>query len=86
MATTSFLLKEVAPVSQDLSAISNAGLQALDNLDRGEPAADAWRAQQEGVMQQVSQPKAGVMIMVLPPIRKLISAAEGTAALPARAN
>ena len=33
----SILLKEVAPVSQNLSALGGAGLTALDYLDRGEP-------------------------------------------------
>ena len=52
----SLLLKEVAPVSQNLSALGAAGLAALDYLDRGEPAPAGWvadatgagRASQEG--------------------------------------
>ena len=37
----SLLLKEVAPVSQNLSALGAAGLAALDYLDRGEAAPPA---------------------------------------------
>ena len=52
----SLLLKEVAPISQNLSALGAAGLAALDYLDRGEAAPPAWvtaatgcgRAGQEG--------------------------------------
>ena len=38
----SLLLKEVAPVSKNLSALGAAGLAALDYLDRGEAAPSAW--------------------------------------------
>jgi hexosaminidase len=82
----SFLLKEVAPVSQDLSALGGAGLEALDYLDRGERAPDAWKAQQQSVMQRAAIPKAEVMLMIVPSIQKLIEAAAGTAPLPAHAN
>ena len=82
----SFLLKEVAPVSRDLSALGSAGLEALDYLDRGERAPDAWKAQQQTVMQRAAIPKAEVMLMIVPSIQKLIEAAAGTASLPAHAN
>ena len=71
----SFLLQEVIPVSQDLSAMGSAGLQALDYLRSGERAPDAWKAQQEALVQQASKPKAGVMLMIVPSIQKLIEAA-----------
>ena len=82
----SFLLKEVAPVSQDLSALGSAGLEALDYLDRSERATDAWKAQQQTAMQRATIPKAEVMLMIVPSIQKLIEAAAGTASLPAHAN
>ncbi len=85
MTSSSFLLTEVAPVSQNLSAAASAGLQALDYLDRGEHAPDTWTAQQNATMQQASKAKAGVMIMILPSVDKLIAAAAGTA-LPPRVN
>ena len=79
----SFLLKAVIPVSQDLSALGGAGLEALDYLDRRERAPDQWKAQREALVQQTAKPEAEVMLMIVPSIQKLIEAAVGTA-LPAR--
>jgi hexosaminidase len=82
----SFLLNEVAPVSQDLSAIGSAGLEALDYLDRRERAPDAWKTQQDALLQQAAKPKAEVMLMIVPPVQKLIAAAAGTSSLPPHVN
>jgi hexosaminidase len=81
----SFLLKEVIPVSQDLSALGGAGLEALGYLDRGERPPDGWKAQREELIQQAGNPKAEVMLMIVPSIQKLIEAASAPA-LPAHAN
>ena len=51
----SLLLKEVAPISQNLSALGAAGLAALDYLDRGEPAPAAWVATQLALVEQAEQ-------------------------------
>src|SRR6201981_2783326 len=42
----SFLLKELAPVSQTLSSLAGAGLQALDYIDKGERAPASWFKEQ----------------------------------------
>ena len=75
----SFLLKEVAPLSEDLSALGAAGLQALDYLDRGEHSPDAWRAKQMAVIERAKNPKAQVLLLVVPSVQKLIEASSGTA-------
>jgi hexosaminidase len=80
----SFLLKEVIPVSQDLSALGGAGLEALDYLDHHELAPASWKAQREALIQQ-AKPKGEVLLMIVPSIQKLIEAAAGTA-LPPHAN
>jgi hexosaminidase len=77
LAEKSSLVQEVAPISQDLSALSIAGLQALDYLDRGEKAPDAWKTQRLALAQQAIQPKAQLLLMVAPPIQKLIQASAG---------
>src|SRR5207237_4833074 len=46
LAQRSFLVKEVAANSQDLSALGGAGLAALDALAKGQPAPDSRKAQQ----------------------------------------
>ena len=68
----SFLLKEVVPDSEALSGLAESGLQALDCLERGERAPDDWKAQQLAFVQQASQPKAQVLIMIAPAIGKLV--------------
>ncbi|MGH9512066.1 MAG: beta-N-acetylhexosaminidase [Terriglobales bacterium] len=73
----SFLLKEVIPVSQDLSGLAETGIQALDYLYRGERASDDWKTQHLAFVRQASQPKAQVLIMIAPSIGELVEAAAG---------
>ena len=78
----SFLLTEDKPLSADLSALATAGLQALDSLDRTQPQSDAWRSEQLAVVQRALKPRANLLIMVAPPIQKLIEAASTLRAAP----
>ncbi len=83
----SLLLKEVAPISQSLSALGNAGLAALDYLDRGERAPAAWATEQLAMVEQAKKAQAQLLIMVAAPVGKLIQASAGSpspASLPAR--
>jgi hexosaminidase len=77
LATQSFLLKEITPLSQDLSAVATAGLQALDYIDRGERAPDAWATQQFALLEKAQKPKAQLLLMVAPSVQKLIEASAG---------
>ena len=76
----SLLLKEVAPISQNLSALGAAGLAALDYLDRGEPAPAGWVAAQLALVEQAEKPQAQLLIMVAPSVGKLIQASAGVVA------
>jgi hexosaminidase len=71
----SFLLNEAQPVSEDLATLSAAGLQALDAIKSNQPVPDSWRADQLAVVERSLQPRANLVIMVAPSIRKLIEAA-----------
>jgi hexosaminidase len=73
----SILLKEVAPISQNLSAVGAAGLAALDYLDRGEPAPAAWVTQQMAMVEQAKRSQAQLLIVVAPAVEKLIQASAG---------
>jgi hexosaminidase len=73
----SFLVNEISPLSQDLSAIAAVGLQALDYLDRGESAPEAWAAQQFALLEQAQKPKAQLLLMVAPSVKKLVEASSG---------
>jgi hexosaminidase len=76
-AQSSAMVQEVVPLSHDLSALAAAGLQALDYLDRGEKAPEAWKTQQIALAQSAIQPKAQVLLMVAGPIQKLVQASAG---------
>jgi hypothetical protein len=77
LADRSFLVKEILPMSQNLSALGAAGLQALGYLDRGERASETWKAEQLAVVEQAKKPSAQVLLMVGPSVQKLIEAAAG---------
>src|ERR1700685_4202330 len=74
----SFLLKEVAPVSQNLALLGAAGLQALDYIDARKAAPGEWRVQQVAMIQQAAKPTADLVLAVAPAVQKLV---EGSAAL-----
>jgi hypothetical protein len=80
MFEKSLLLKEVAPLSQNLSALGATGLAALDYLDRGEPAPAAWVAQQLAAVAQAKKPQVQLMLVVVPAVEKLVQASAGQAA------
>jgi hexosaminidase len=75
LAQRSFLVKEVAATSQDLSALGAAGLAALDQIAKGQAASDSWKAQQTAVVTQIMKPKAQLLLIPAPAVQKLIEAA-----------
>jgi len=70
----SALLKEVGPLSQDLSILGSAGLQALDLLQAGNAAPEQWRMQQLALIEQAKKPRAALLLMVTPSVQKLVEA------------
>ncbi|MBZ5664256.1 MAG: family 20 glycosylhydrolase [Acidobacteriia bacterium] len=70
----SFLLQELTPLSEDLSALGAAGLSALDSIDKSEPSTEPWRAQQLTFMERAKTPKADLLLMVVAPVQQLIEA------------
>ena len=73
----SFLLQEDIPLSQNLSAVGAAGLQALDYLDKEQTAPDAWKTQQLAVIQQAQARTADLLLMVAAPVQQLVQASAG---------
>ena len=76
-AEQSFLMKEVVPLSQSLSVLGTAGLEALDFLDRGNGAPQDWKTQQLAGIEEAKKPKAQLLIVVAPAVQKLVEAAAG---------
>ena len=77
LESQSFLLKEIVPLSRNLSTVAAIGLQALDYLDRSAQPPSEWEAEQLSLLHQVEEPKAQLLLMVVPPIKKLVEFAAG---------
>ena len=73
----SFLLQEVVPLSQDLSAVALTGIQALDYFDRSERPPDSWTTEQFTLLEQAQKPKGQLLLMVVPAVRELVEASSG---------
>ncbi len=72
----SFLLKDDAVVSQNLSAVAEAGLQALDYLQADGVAPAAWRDAQLAVIANAAKPQQNLLLVVTAPIEKLVQATQ----------
>ncbi len=78
----SFLLQEVAPVSQNLASLGAAGLLALDYIDARKVAPSEWKVQQVAMIQQAAKPTADLVLAVAPAVQKLVEASSAAAAAP----
>lgn len=72
LIASSFLLREVAPISEDLSRAGNIGLKALQYLESGERAPAQWLVEQTEDLKRMEQPKAEVVLAAVRPVRALI--------------
>jgi hexosaminidase len=70
----SFLLRDVIPVSQDLAALGESGLRALDYLEKSETSPESWRVQQLSRIESAREAKADLLLMVVTPVERLIEA------------
>jgi hexosaminidase len=70
----SFLMKELAPLSADLAALSEIGLQALNYIDQKQAAPEQWRVQSFQRVSEAAKPKADLLIMIAPAIQRLVEA------------
>jgi hexosaminidase len=71
----SFLVKEIAQVSQNLSALGVAGLAALDYLAKGAAAPADWKASQTTAITQLAEPRAQLLLLPTGAVQKLVDAA-----------
>ena len=81
LAQRSFLVKEVATRSQDLSALGTMGLAALDAISKRQPVSDSWKTQQLATLGQLNDLKqlenAKQQLLLIPAsaVQKLVEAA-----------
>jgi hypothetical protein len=73
----SFLMQEVVPLSQDLSAVALTGIEALDYFNRGERPPDSWTTEQFALLVQAQKPKGQLLLIIVPAVRELVEASSG---------
>jgi hexosaminidase len=71
----SYLLRELNPVSENVAALASSSLEALEYLESGRKPLQDWSRDQEALLQRADRPEAELLIMILPGVRKLITAA-----------
>jgi hypothetical protein len=63
-------------LAEDLSLVARAGLEALNYLDAGKPAPESWAKEQLTLLDLAAKPRAELLLMIVPPVRKLVEAAQ----------
>ncbi|MDQ6665327.1 MAG: family 20 glycosylhydrolase [Acidobacteriota bacterium] len=67
------LLREVEPVSVDVSRLGAIGLQALDYREKGLRPPRGWLKEQKTFLDAAKKPRAEVVIMIAEPIGRLLN-------------
>jgi hexosaminidase len=75
LAQRSFLVKEAAQTSADLSALGAAGLSALDAIAKGGGAPDSWKSQQLAAIQEIQKPEGQLLLIPASAVQKMVEAA-----------
>jgi hypothetical protein len=75
LAEQSYLAAEATATSQDLAAIGDAGLAAMDYLRNRRPASDDWEQKQSIILKQAQRPKAQLVLIPTSGVEKLLEAA-----------
>ncbi len=75
LAQKSFLAREVAATSHDLSAIGAAGLRALDAIAGGTPLPADAQTQLSAVLAEAAKPKSQLLLIPAAAVKKLVDAA-----------
>jgi hexosaminidase len=71
----SFLVKDIAQASQNLSALGTTGLAALDYFAKGSAAPADWKASQTAAITQLQAPRAQLLLLPTSAVQKLVDAA-----------
>ncbi len=69
------ILKEIEPLSMNLSVLAEIGLEAITYLGNGQTASAEWTAEKLKYLKQASEPKAELVLRILPAIEDIIRAA-----------
>lgn len=69
------LLEEIIPLSEDVAAMADAGLQAMDYLEKGQEAPLSWLDGVVSLLSGPQKPEHALIVKILPAIQQLIYAA-----------
>jgi len=69
---SSFLLKELAPLSQEVAELARIGLQVLDLYDKGGEADEAWLRKIAPSLDRPRRPQYEVVVPIAPAIQGLV--------------
>jgi hexosaminidase len=75
LAQKSFLAREAAATSRDLSAVGNAGLAALDAISAGKPLSAGQQSQFTSALAEAAKPKIQLLLVPVPAVQKLVKLA-----------
>jgi len=70
----SILRARLIPLSQQLAALGNLGLAALDDLQTGGPITPEKKQKELDILKSIAAPQAEMLIVVTPSVRSLIEA------------
>ncbi len=72
----SLLLKEIIPLSEDVSSLAEVGLQALDYLESKKQPPQSWAENTSSLLERPKKPECELVVMIVPAIRELVNAAK----------
>ena len=75
MVDRSPALQEARPLTNNLSAIATAGLEAISHLSAGDAVTAEWRDAQLAKLDEAAKPSAALEFVVIKSVRKLVIAA-----------
>jgi hexosaminidase len=68
------LLHELLPLAEQASAVAGAGLEALDFLEQGVPAPEAWSQERARLLEAPKKPAHILEVAYVPAVKKLLDA------------
>jgi hexosaminidase len=74
MLGQSFLIRELIPVSQNLTALASAGLEALNMIDTRRHFTARTKTRHLAAIEEAAKPRAELLVMIAPGVRELIAA------------
>jgi hexosaminidase len=72
----SFLLNELQPLSKTIAELCSRALQAMDFIESGKKAPEAWEKETADLLSRAERPQAEMLIAITGSIRKLSEAVE----------